>query len=164
MEKSSQIAWKIVPLRRFFPLKVVPLIEVLLYCANCDGVCGTSGQRTMCFHTGMTAGFLWDLVSPQERPATEHETLNILKEIDHHFRHQIGHLTYKHHWFLLTHPTHIYLSYPVSEIPSSLFGESNIKVPRRLFDVKIVRPIRSGNDSVISAHSVKTKLRLIRSL
>jgi hypothetical protein len=31
MEKSSQIAWKIVPLRLFFPLKVVPLIEVLLY-------------------------------------------------------------------------------------------------------------------------------------
>jgi hypothetical protein len=31
MEKSSQIAWKIVPLRHFFPLKVVPLNEVLLY-------------------------------------------------------------------------------------------------------------------------------------
>jgi hypothetical protein len=31
MEKSSQIAWKIVPLRHYFPLKVVPLIEVLLY-------------------------------------------------------------------------------------------------------------------------------------
>jgi hypothetical protein len=31
MEKSSQIAWKIVPLRYLFPLKVVPLIEVLLY-------------------------------------------------------------------------------------------------------------------------------------
>jgi hypothetical protein len=31
MEKSSQITWKIVPLRHFFPLKVVPLIEVLLY-------------------------------------------------------------------------------------------------------------------------------------
>jgi hypothetical protein len=31
MEKSSQIAWRIVPLRHFFPLKVVPLIEVLLY-------------------------------------------------------------------------------------------------------------------------------------
>jgi hypothetical protein len=35
MEKSSQIAWKIVPLRHFFPLKVVPLIEVLLYCNQC---------------------------------------------------------------------------------------------------------------------------------
>jgi hypothetical protein len=31
MGKSSQTAWKIVPLRHFFPLKVVPLIEVLLY-------------------------------------------------------------------------------------------------------------------------------------
>jgi hypothetical protein len=31
MEKSIQIAWKIAPRRHFFPLKVVPLIEVLLY-------------------------------------------------------------------------------------------------------------------------------------
>jgi hypothetical protein len=31
MEKSSQIAWKLVPVIQFFPLKVVPLIEVLLY-------------------------------------------------------------------------------------------------------------------------------------
>jgi hypothetical protein len=31
MEKSSQIARKFVPLKHFFPLKVVPLIEVLLY-------------------------------------------------------------------------------------------------------------------------------------
>jgi hypothetical protein len=31
MVKASQIAWKIVPLRHFFPLKDVPLIEVLMY-------------------------------------------------------------------------------------------------------------------------------------
>jgi hypothetical protein len=31
MKKTSQIAWKLVPLRHFFPLKVVPLIEALLY-------------------------------------------------------------------------------------------------------------------------------------
>jgi hypothetical protein len=31
MEKSSQIAWKIVPFRHLFPLKFVPLIEVLMY-------------------------------------------------------------------------------------------------------------------------------------
>jgi hypothetical protein len=31
MEISSKIAWKIVPLIQFFPLKVFPLIEVLLY-------------------------------------------------------------------------------------------------------------------------------------
>jgi hypothetical protein len=31
MEKSIQIAWKIVPLRHFYPLKVVPFIEVFLY-------------------------------------------------------------------------------------------------------------------------------------
>jgi hypothetical protein len=34
MKKSGQIAWKIVPLRHFFLLKVVPLIEVLLYGEN----------------------------------------------------------------------------------------------------------------------------------
>jgi hypothetical protein len=38
MEKSSQIAWKIVPLRHFFRLKVVPLIEVLLYVIGREGV------------------------------------------------------------------------------------------------------------------------------
>jgi hypothetical protein len=31
MVKSSEIAWKLVPLRHFFPLKVVPLIKVLQY-------------------------------------------------------------------------------------------------------------------------------------
>jgi hypothetical protein len=31
MKKLSGIAWKIVPLIHFSPLKVVPLIEVLLY-------------------------------------------------------------------------------------------------------------------------------------
>jgi hypothetical protein len=36
MKKSSQIARKIVPLRHFFPLKVVPLIEVLLYISYPD--------------------------------------------------------------------------------------------------------------------------------
>jgi hypothetical protein len=34
MEKSSRIAWKIVLLRHFFPLEVVPLFEVLLYCIS----------------------------------------------------------------------------------------------------------------------------------
>jgi hypothetical protein len=36
MEKSSQIAWIIVPLRHFSPLKVVPLIEVFLYSLMTD--------------------------------------------------------------------------------------------------------------------------------
>jgi hypothetical protein len=40
MEKSSKIAWKLVPLRHFSPLKIVPLIEVPLYiffaCENFD--------------------------------------------------------------------------------------------------------------------------------
>jgi hypothetical protein len=44
VQKSSQIAWKLVPLRHFFPLKVVPLIEVLLYrdtfCTETKTPCG----------------------------------------------------------------------------------------------------------------------------
>jgi hypothetical protein len=49
MEKSSQIAWKIVPLRHFFPLKVVPLIEVLLYnhewLSNCTKAISFTSMR-----------------------------------------------------------------------------------------------------------------------
>jgi hypothetical protein len=37
MEKSSQIAWKLVPLRHFFPLKVVPLIKLLDYVKDWPG-------------------------------------------------------------------------------------------------------------------------------
>lgn len=57
-----------------------------------------TGRKTMCFHTGMTAGFLWDFGSPLERVASKHEVISILEEIDYHFRHQIDHLIYKHHW------------------------------------------------------------------
>jgi hypothetical protein len=45
MEKSSQIAWKIVPLVHFFPLKVVPLIEVLLYGISVIQRLSNSGTR-----------------------------------------------------------------------------------------------------------------------
>ena len=61
------------------------------------GICG-AGQRTMCFHTGMTAGFVWDLGTPQERQSTPQETADILTEIDHHFRTQLDGLTYAHNW------------------------------------------------------------------
>jgi hypothetical protein len=44
MEKSSQLAWKIVPLRHFFPLKVVPLIEALLY--RCYGSTSRLGGQS----------------------------------------------------------------------------------------------------------------------
>jgi hypothetical protein len=50
MEKSSQIAWKIVPLRHFFPLKVVPLIEVLLY-INLHHSRDSKSQHWILFHS-----------------------------------------------------------------------------------------------------------------
>ncbi len=53
----------------------------------------------MCFHTGMTSGFIWDLGTAQERQATQQETVDILKDIDTHFRHHIGDLIYRHHWW-----------------------------------------------------------------
>jgi hypothetical protein len=56
MENSSPISWKLVPLRHFFPLKVVPLIEVLLYilesvlfhreiALSCPGDAGFNGSE-----------------------------------------------------------------------------------------------------------------------
>jgi hypothetical protein len=54
-EKSSQIAWKIVPLGHFFPLKVVPLIKVLLYFHYCGRIPGSSvpallGSQSKIYH------------------------------------------------------------------------------------------------------------------
>jgi hypothetical protein len=45
MEKSSQIAWKLVSLRHYFPVKVVPLIEVLLHSNTVEGLCGGEGRE-----------------------------------------------------------------------------------------------------------------------
>jgi hypothetical protein len=61
MEKSSQIAWKIVPLRHFFPLKVVPLIEVLLYLKINDlSHAGTSRvSMVACMRSRMFVRFLY---------------------------------------------------------------------------------------------------------
>jgi hypothetical protein len=57
MEKSSQIAWKLVPLRHFFPLKVVPLIEVLLY-----GMAGTTCVHKCLWHTKLFYGKCSEIV------------------------------------------------------------------------------------------------------
>jgi hypothetical protein len=67
MEKSSQIAWKFVPLRHYFPRKVVPLIEVLLYL----GPTGYIPQRvkTPAGYIGMgnqgTAGIMIPKIFPE---------------------------------------------------------------------------------------------------
>jgi hypothetical protein len=47
MEKSNKKTWKNVSLRHFVPLKVVPLIEVLLYWERLGGVtvCILAGDR-----------------------------------------------------------------------------------------------------------------------
>jgi hypothetical protein len=49
MENSSQTAWKLVPLRHFFPLKVVPLIEVLLYLPLLPLVWGMITGSNFCY-------------------------------------------------------------------------------------------------------------------
>jgi hypothetical protein len=63
MEKSSQIAWNLVPLRHLFPLKVVPLIEVLLYililiCYRCD--CYLVHVESVA--QGLGLDYYWDLM------------------------------------------------------------------------------------------------------
>jgi hypothetical protein len=49
MENSSQIAWKLVPLRHFFPLKAVPLIELLLYVLSESSVTTESSKSYLKF-------------------------------------------------------------------------------------------------------------------
>jgi hypothetical protein len=67
MEKSSQIAWKIVPLRHFFPLKVVPLIEVLLYSAWASNP-PRSGKPGDLIESCPCAAFCWDGCPPMKSP------------------------------------------------------------------------------------------------
>jgi hypothetical protein len=67
MEKPSQIALKAVPLRHFLPLKVVLLIEVLLYQI---GSFGESGSVVWCPYKGyIPAHAPWGFVGkPACRP------------------------------------------------------------------------------------------------
>jgi hypothetical protein len=80
MEKSSQIAWKIVPLRHFFPLKIVPLIEVLLYCflisswedplVNPRRTPAVDGPGSSPQHPGLTLLIVWkDRTVIDQRPS-----------------------------------------------------------------------------------------------
>ncbi|KAK9806936.1 hypothetical protein WJX72_008011 [[Myrmecia] bisecta] len=57
-----------------------------------------TGDKTMCFHTGMTAALGWDLDTPAERIATYQETEQLLQEIEDTFQHDIDHLKYRHQW------------------------------------------------------------------
>jgi hypothetical protein len=58
MEKSSQTAWKIVPLRNVFTLKVVPLIEVLLYGIS-SGFILLQGNRRVALFKARKIGYLY---------------------------------------------------------------------------------------------------------
>ena len=37
--------------------------------------------QTLCFHTGMTSGFIWDYGTPEVHIATDSETASLLKDI-----------------------------------------------------------------------------------
>jgi hypothetical protein len=75
MEKSSQIAWKIVPLRHFPPLKVVPLIEVLLYMTILQatglpgsGGCPIWGLSTVLSFVSGPLNCIWSNLAPRRGP------------------------------------------------------------------------------------------------
>lgn len=52
--------------------------------------------QTMCFHLGMTEGFIWDYGSPGEKWTEWSETGKILKEIQREFVKDDGAIQYSH--------------------------------------------------------------------
>jgi len=57
-----------------------------------------SGLDTLCFHLGMTAGFVWDYGTLAARTASTLETDQLLQEMEHVFTHSARDLIYSHKW------------------------------------------------------------------
>ena len=52
--------------------------------------------QTLCFHLGMTEGFVWDYQTPKEKWTDSSETRQILQEIHHEFVKDNGAIQYSH--------------------------------------------------------------------
>jgi alpha-ketoglutarate-dependent taurine dioxygenase len=57
-----------------------------------------TGQKTMCFHLGMTEGFIWDYGQSSEQMASAQETRSILMEIHNKIVNDCSTLQYSHHY------------------------------------------------------------------
>lgn len=57
-----------------------------------------SGQKTLCFHLGMTEAFCWDYGKSCQRITDWNETEQILNEIHEEFIKDDGAVQYSHHW------------------------------------------------------------------
>lgn len=55
-------------------------------------------KKVLCFHLGMTEGFIWDYKTPQQRYTSEEETYAILQEIHHEFIKDNKARQYRHEW------------------------------------------------------------------
>ncbi|KAK2191525.1 hypothetical protein NP493_49g10042 [Ridgeia piscesae] len=57
-----------------------------------------TGEKTLCFHLGMTEAFVWDYGTPVARRTDQRETIAILREIHHEFVKDNGAIQYSHKW------------------------------------------------------------------
>lgn len=57
-----------------------------------------TGKEVLCFHLGMTEGFIYDYSSPNQRVATAEEYERILKDINYEFIKDNKSIQYKHNW------------------------------------------------------------------
>ncbi|XP_045611748.2 alpha-ketoglutarate-dependent 2,4-dichlorophenoxyacetate dioxygenase isoform X1 [Procambarus clarkii] len=55
-------------------------------------------KKVLCFHLGMTEGFIWDYKTPEQRSTSEEETYAILQEIHHEFIKDNKARQYRHEW------------------------------------------------------------------
>lgn len=55
-----------------------------------------TGRLTMCFHTGMTAAFIWDYGTAEQRLTSPQETEALLEEIERKFAKESDDLIYSH--------------------------------------------------------------------
>lgn len=57
-----------------------------------------SGKEVLCFHLGMTTGFIFDYNTPNQRVASDDEFDRILEDIHHEFVKDGAKIQYKHEW------------------------------------------------------------------
>ncbi|KAG7169150.1 Alpha-ketoglutarate-dependent 2-4-dichlorophenoxyacetate dioxygenase-like [Homarus americanus] len=86
-----------------------------------------SKKKVLCFHLGMTEGFVWDYKTPQQRVTSEEETYALLQEIHHEFIKDNKARQYRHNWsvgdFILSDNLSVaHEAAPETQLPRSQVG------------------------------------------
>ncbi len=96
-----------------------------------------TGKPVMCFHTGMTSGFILDKGEEGERELSEREAVEILRGIHQEFVKDDGAVQYVHNWepgdfiisdnLALGHEAHPDTQRPVSEVGLRVMHRVTVK-------------------------------------